>query len=220
MVACPTVLTMRIFSLVALFPVIKRLCGSFATWKLLSTLDRAYHEFLANMAVKLLKSVKTVFVPSFDLQNLCQILQHRHKLRHKFCGFVKNIQVHLEKSPEHWGIYHDCIKPIIEKFIPEISQKYAAGLIGPCSDVLGNDDEYSRDHVWGPRIFLFLPDDDHMKYAFVIDNTLNHKLPLDFIGFPTRFEMSDIGSIPSKSGTGFHHICITTPNHCIQICPG
>ncbi|MBN1578591.1 MAG: DUF4037 domain-containing protein [Chitinispirillaceae bacterium] len=116
--------------------------------------------------------------------------------------------------------YHDCIKSIIEKDIPEISQKYAAGLIGPCSEVLGNDDEFSRDYMWGPRCYLFLGDVDHEKYALSVDTALNHELPPDFLGCPTRFEMSGNGGMPSKSGTGFHQVCITTPERFIELSLG
>ena len=52
--------------------------------------------------------------------------------------------------------YLECVKPLIEERIPEIDRQYAAGLIGFGSDVLGNDDEWSKDHEWGPRLIIFL----------------------------------------------------------------
>ena len=54
--------------------------------------------------------------------------------------------------------FFEAIRPILAKRVTEIGQSYAAALLGWGSDVLGNDDELSRDHEWGPRCLLFLPE--------------------------------------------------------------
>jgi len=42
--------------------------------------------------------------------------------------------------------YNQIIKPLINDNLPQIADNHAAALIGWGSDVLGNDDELSRDH--------------------------------------------------------------------------
>lgn len=54
--------------------------------------------------------------------------------------------------------YNEIIKPLINDNLPQTANNHAAALIGWGSDVLGNDDELSRDHEWGPRCIILLPD--------------------------------------------------------------
>ena len=65
--------------------------------------------------------------------------------------------------------YFECIKPIIQDNVPELEGKYAAALIGYGSDVIGNDDEISRDHEWGPRCHILLSKEIHDKYGLTLN---------------------------------------------------
>jgi len=117
--------------------------------------------------------------------------------------------------------YFECIKPIIQDKLPELAGEYAATLIGYGSDVIGNDDEISRDHEWGPRCHIFLSEQMHEKYDLILDKILDENLPLKFEGFPTRFTFTEHwGSIPSKDGTGYHHVVITTPQRFLELTIG
>ncbi|UCD08223.1 MAG: DUF4037 domain-containing protein [Dehalococcoidales bacterium] len=117
--------------------------------------------------------------------------------------------------------YFECVKPIILDNLPEIENNYAAALIGYGSDVIGNDDEISRDHEWGPRCHIFLSEMMYEKYASKLDKIFNEKLPYDFEGFSTRFTFAEHwGSIPSKDDTGYHHVVITIPQRFLELTIG
>jgi hypothetical protein len=53
--------------------------------------------------------------------------------------------------------FHDeLVGPILAGEFPGLP--YSAALTGYGSDVIGFDDDISRDHNWGPRMVLFLPE--------------------------------------------------------------
>ena len=85
--------------------------------------------------------------------------------------------------------YHEIIKPLLAEKTPGVP--YAAALIGPGSDVLGFDTPISRDHDWGPRLQLFLPERELPERASLLDRVLASELPSEFHGFPTCFAPVD-----------------------------
>jgi len=84
------------------------------------------------------------------------------------------------------GFYNDAVKPLLEEFFPKLD--YAAALIGPCSDVIGFDDYKSTDHCWGPRMQLFLREEDYERLHKEIDECLKNNLPFTYKGFPTNYK--------------------------------
>ena len=82
--------------------------------------------------------------------------------------------------------YQKEVKPIVEKAFPKL--KYSAALIGEGSEVLGYDTELSTDHCWGPRVFIFLSEQDFKKYSKSLLSTLNEKLPKMFMDYSTDFD--------------------------------
>jgi hypothetical protein len=78
--------------------------------------------------------------------------------------------------------YFEAVRPILDRDFPDFV--HAAALIGYGSEVLGFDDETSRDHHWGPRVQLFVRESES---ADAIARSLAAKLPTEFAGFPTNF---------------------------------
>lgn len=79
---------------------------------------------------------------------------------------------------------------------------YTAGRLGPGSDVLGLDDETSRDHDWGLRLSLFVA----AEAVPAVDAELERRLPVSFLDMPTRFAFTgetsarhrvEVTSVPS-----------------------
>ncbi len=86
------------------------------------------------------------------------------------------------------GFFFDEAKPILDKYFPHLT--YTAGLIGYGSDVLGYDDEISRDHMWGPRFYLFLDAKDLHRQEHILD-AFSHHLPYTYKGYSVNFTEPD-----------------------------
>ena len=86
------------------------------------------------------------------------------------------------------SFFNECAKPIIDKFFPNL--QYTAGLIGYGSDVLGYDDEVSRDHMWGPRFYMFLRKNDIDKKDEIF-NKFAENLPYIYMGYSVNFTEPD-----------------------------
>ncbi len=68
--------------------------------------------------------------------------------------------------------YQEAVKPILESDFPHLA--YSAALIGPGSEILGYDTPQSMDHHWGPKLQLFVKEEDEKKYRQAIKETLSH----------------------------------------------
>jgi hypothetical protein len=99
--------------------------------------------------------------------------------------------------------YREAIAPILETDFPGL--RYSAALIGSGSEVLGFDTALSSDHDWGPRAQLFLREDDYSRTHQALMETLRHKLPPAFRGYPTDFrseEPSQMDGINHRAAIG------------------
>jgi hypothetical protein len=77
--------------------------------------------------------------------------------------------------------FHEAVRPLLTGVFPGL--RYAAALLGPGSEVLGFDSEISTDHDWGPRLFVFLREED-IEQRDAIGNLLSQRLPETFAGYP------------------------------------
>ncbi len=89
------------------------------------------------------------------------------------------------------NFYREAAKPILEMYFPTL--QYSAAILGWSSEVLGYDDEESRDHNWGPRFQMFLDKPDYDISKVEISRVFSEKLPAKFCGFPTNFDLSQRG---------------------------
>ncbi len=85
--------------------------------------------------------------------------------------------------------YEEAVKPLLLQRFPGL--QHTAALIGFGSDVIGVDDSRSRDHMWGPRMVLFLAEENFQANKAAVSKTLSEHLPPLFHGYPTSFGAPD-----------------------------
>ena len=78
--------------------------------------------------------------------------------------------------------YAEVVRPWLQKTAPGL--RHAAALIGYGSELLGFDDEVSRDHNWGPRVHLFLELDSFNQQARRLVAAFSSVAPAHFLGEP------------------------------------
>ncbi|HYT26426.1 MAG TPA: DUF4037 domain-containing protein, partial [Actinomycetota bacterium] len=105
-------------------------------------------------------------------------------------GFVPGLRLAGE-------FYAGAVRPRLGRAFPGL--RYAAALIGAGSEVLGFDTERSTDHDWGPRLLLFLDDEDAGRLGEDVDEALAGRLPDSFGGYPVRF------GVTRDPGSGARH---------------
>ena len=100
--------------------------------------------------------------------------------------------------------YHEAVKPILDKHFPDLP--HAAGLFGNGSDVLGFDTEMSRDHDWGPTVYLLLREVDTNK-ADAIRDIMARELPHEVRGYSTHFGHHEDSTqvMGAKNDGGINH---------------
>lgn len=85
-------------------------------------------------------------------------------------------------------LFEEAVWPILAAEFPDL--RYAAALIGYGSEIQGFDTARSRDHEWGPRLLLFVAEED-TALAPIIHETLRHRLPPTLHGYSTHFAPPD-----------------------------
>jgi len=81
----------------------------------------------------------------------------------------------------------DVVAPLLDRTMPGL--RYAAGRLGSGSDVLGFDDDMSRDHDWGCRLTLLVGEHDRDAVP-AIRGQLEQELPESYQGLPVRFPVT------------------------------
>jgi hypothetical protein len=78
--------------------------------------------------------------------------------------------------------YLEIVQPWLNTAAPEL--RHSAALIGYGSELLGFDDEMSRDHNWGPRVHLFVSRPDFAQHAHRLVGAFSGIIPQEFLGEP------------------------------------
>lgn len=96
----------------------------------------------------------------------------------------------LELARDYWQAFG---REMLERDFPELRGLIAVGLCGSGSEVLGYDDEFSRDHDFEPGFCLFLPGEEVVdrKAAFRLERAYA-KLPDEYRGLK-RARLSPVG---------------------------
>jgi hypothetical protein len=87
----------------------------------------------------------------------------------------------------------EVVEPVMTDSYPFLS--YSSALLGPGSEVLGYDTEMSTDHDWGPRVYLFLNEQD-IGYSDQIQVSLQGRAPGRFYGLSVDVRMTVITTVP------------------------
>lgn len=92
--------------------------------------------------------------------------------------------------------YEEYGKPMIEDKFSEYKDRIAVGLVGEGSDCFGCDDEFSRDHDYGPRFCMWLEEEDF--------NCIGTQLQKAYEELPTTF--SGIKRVDTENGKRRHGV--------------
>lgn len=80
------------------------------------------------------------------------------------------------------AFYTEWGKDYLEKAFPALATRVAVGRVFG-SDVIGADDEISKDHNWGPQFTIFLSAEDYAEYGKQLSEIMNAAAPNSWKGF-------------------------------------
>lgn len=85
----------------------------------------------------------------------------------------------LELCKKYYEAYG---KPMLQEKFPAYVSRIAVGLVGEGSDCMGFDDEFSRDHDWGPGFCIFIPQELEAEIGEKLREEYE-VLPKEFMGY-------------------------------------
>ncbi|WP_433663857.1 DUF4037 domain-containing protein [Nocardia sp. CA-128927] len=113
-------------------------------------------------------------------------------------GFVHGVELSAR-------FYREAVLPLINRYFGPLP--HTAARIGKGSEVLGFDTERSADHEWGPRLQIFLRQQDIETISHDISAMLADHLPKTFLGYPTHFAGEGrIRHMQVTDGPVFHRV--------------
>jgi hypothetical protein len=104
--------------------------------------------------------------------------------------------------------YRTVVRPWLDKTFPGL--RHDAGIFGYGSELLGFDDDMSRDHNWGPRVQLVVTETDFSVYAEAIVEGFGEAKPPTFLGEPIGYRSRPHPPIVAKDALG-------CPDHGVEV---
>ena len=107
--------------------------------------------------------------------------------------------------------YADAVLPVLQRTLA--GAPFSAARLGSGSEVLGFDTERSTDHEWGPRLQVFLREEDLETHGESAWQALAEQLPKSFAGWPTHFSAPDgdpVGHMAETDGPVNHRVAVTS----------
>lgn len=96
--------------------------------------------------------------------------------------------------------YTEIIRPWLDEVAPGLP--HAAALVGYGSELLGFDDETSRDQNWGPRLQLVLAPADFRVHAIRLVDAFGTASPDRFLGEPISWRSRPNGPVAGAEAIG------------------
>jgi len=94
----------------------------------------------------------------------------------------------------------ECVLlPELKASLPEDFDRLAVAIVGTGSDVLGLDDEISRDHHWGPRANVLYLREDAGRLRRRLAAVLVEKLPREFRGYEVSVNIGNLTGVCSTA---------------------
>lgn len=124
------------------------------------------------------------------------ITEENLKEAKKHCQGVKDTKISgMELSKK---FYEEVGASMIKEKFPEHESKIAVGFVGEGSERFGFDDEYSRDHDFGPGFCLWVTKDTYEKIGEELQNEYD-RLPKEYMG---------ITRVDTKMAEGRCGVCV------------
>jgi Domain of unknown function (DUF4037) len=85
--------------------------------------------------------------------------------------------------------------PVLKRSCPDDFDRLAVAVVGTGSDVLGLDDEISRDHHWGPRANVMYLREDAERLNKVLNEVFAEKLPRRFRNYDLHVNIGNLTGV-------------------------
>jgi len=98
---------------------------------------------------------------------------------------------------------NSVLLPLLQHEIPEQLPRLAVAVVGTGSDVLGLDDEISRDHHWGPRANVMYVRQDAQQMEPLLKRLFQDRLPDTFCGYDVQANIANMTGVCCCTVEGF-----------------
>lgn len=155
-------------------------CGALSSYGNLLYMQERYNE-AADFFLRAASRIKLVLGGETEQYN--RIMENYNAAKDK-CGKDENKSGEKNiKGIDLCRKYYEAFgAPMIREKFPEYEGRIAVGLAGEGSDCFGFDDEYSRDHDWGPGFCMWLTDEDYEKIGDDLKKAYD-ELPKEYMDY-------------------------------------